>query len=241
MKITHAVWEKRNLGKDTMEFEVEPADPLEETVKTILENEKQYNVVKVPVGDLQLNRALCENGYVYIESMMKIINDFSGNSVSPIQQRICDEISYDVMNSDDLNELFRELKKGIFKTDRIAIDPEFSVETANKRYENWIRDEIERGTTVFKELYHNEVINFFLCRKISGNIYSPFLGGTYEKYINKGIGIPCMLKSVEICRAIGAKRLVSSVSTNNPAALRGNLTVGYRVEDVKHVFVKHNK
>lgn len=240
MRITHAVWEKRNLGQDTMEFEIAPDDPLEETVKTILENEKQYNVVKVPVGDLRLSRALCENGYVYIESMMKIINDFSGNSVSPVYRRICDELSYDVMNTDDLNRLFRELKKGIFKTDRIAIDPEFSVEIANKRYANWIRDEIDSGTDVFKKIYRGETFSFVVCKKMTDTLYSPFLSGTYEDYSKCGLGVPSMLKGALICRDMGAKRLISSVSTNNQPALKGNLMIGYRIDDVRHVFIKHN-
>lgn len=239
MKIIHAVWEKRNLGKDTMEFEIEPADPAEETVKTILANEKQYNVVKVPTGDIRMNRLLSENGYFYIESMVNMTNDLRENNIQPIYRRLCREISYDTMNSDDISGLYCELEKGLFKTDRIALDPEFSARIAGKRYINWIKDETGRGAVVFKMIYRNDIINFLICKQISGNTYSPFLTSMYEKYIKSGLGVPCLFKSIEICRNMGAGRLVTNVSSNNQSSLKGNLLAGYRINCIKNVFIKH--
>ncbi len=240
MKIIDAVWEKRNLGVDAMEFELAATDPVEESIRTIISKEKQYNVVKAPVGNIELNRALSENGYIYAEVMFHIVNDLRRRSVHPLHQRLCDEIHYDEMDDSDLEELFHELEKGFFRTDRIALDPKFSIEIANKRYANWIKDDMLCGSRVFKEIYHDETINFFICKKISDHVFSPFLGGTYEKYIKTGFGIPCMLKSVEICQSLGATQLISNVSSNNYMALKGNLMVGYQINGVQNVFVKHN-
>lgn len=239
MRLTHAVWEKRNLGVDTMEFEIGISDPIEESMNMITLNEKQYNVVKAPVGNMDLNRALSGNGYLYIESMINIVHDMRKNNVLPAYQRVCDEIGCDVMDDSDLCGLFHELENGLFKTDRIALDPKFSVDIANKRYMNWMKDEIARGAKVYKLVYRNETINFFISRKISDGTYSPFLGGMYGKYTKSGLGVPCIMKPVEIYRSVGAVRLVSNVSTNNPAALKGNLMAGYRINEVKNVFVKH--
>jgi len=49
-----------------------------------------------------------------------------------------------------------------------------------------------------------------------------------------------MLKSVEICQSLGATQLISNVSSNNYMALKGNLMVGYQINGVQNVFVKHN-
>lgn len=240
MKIIDAVWEKRNLGVDTMEFEIDASDRIDEAVSTILANEKQYNVIKSPAGDLALNQALSANGYIFGEMMLNIANDIRRINVLPIHQRICDEIGYAPMDEDDLRGLFHELEKGLFKTDRIALDPKFSVDIANRRYINWIKDEVESGTQVYKQVYRGKTFNFFVCKKISEKVYSPFLGGTYEKYIKGGLGIPCALKSIEICKSKGAQRMISSVSANNYTALRTNLAVGYHVDKVVNVWFKHN-
>ncbi len=40
MKIIDAVWEKRNLGVDAMEFELAATDPVEESIRTIISKRK---------------------------------------------------------------------------------------------------------------------------------------------------------------------------------------------------------
>ena len=66
MKIIDAVWEKRNLGVETVEFVVENSDT-EIVMGEILEAEKQYNVVKLPTNKPELMKLLQENGYRFVE------------------------------------------------------------------------------------------------------------------------------------------------------------------------------
>ncbi len=239
MKVIDAVWEKRNLGVDTVEFVVDGSENINEIKSIILSSERDYNVVKCPTGIFELNCVLAEMGYTYVESMVKISFNLKTISATPILKRICESISYARMNDNDLDELFFEINKGIFKTDRIALDPHFSVEIANKRYINWIKDEIQKGAEVFKIMYKNNNISFFTYKKIAPNTYYPFLFGIYENYVNSGLGVPCSMKTIEECIKRNGRN-ISYVSTNNHNSLTANLMAGYNPVDVSNVFIKHH-
>lgn len=69
---------------------------------------------------------LKELGYTYVESSINVVHDLKEIRLNPLQQRVMDSISYSQMNNKDIDELFNEIKKGIFTTDRIYIDPYFN-------------------------------------------------------------------------------------------------------------------
>ena len=43
----------------------------------------------------------------------------------------------------------KELRSGLFDTDRVYLDPYFTKEQASNRYVNWIKDEMSRTTELF--------------------------------------------------------------------------------------------
>lgn len=239
MKVIHALWEKRNLGVDTIEFEMDGSENEEEIRDIIQKNEREYNVVKFPVGNVRMNFLFTELGYTYIESLIRLEHDLKHFPDAPIIKRISKELSYAPMNDDDLYELFNEIKSGMFKTDRIALDPFFSVEAANKRYINWIKDELQRGSEMFKIVYKNATVHFFGYKETADKIFFPFLGGDYKKYVNSGLGPACMMKSVEETVKRSGKRNYTFVSTNNYSSLKSNLMAGYTPAAISNVFVKH--
>lgn len=238
MKVINATWEKRNLGVDTMEFELDGSETAEEIRAALAENEKEYNVVKVPAGNAHVNFIMTELGYTYIESLVRLVHDLKSIPMLPLVQRINSSVSYEPMNDSDLDELFSEISKGMFRTDRIAVDPHFSVDISNRRYINWIKDEISRGTEIFKTVYKNDTIAFFTYKKLEQDIYYPFLAGMYMKYISSGLGICGITKPVEESIRRNAKQNLTYVSTNNNSALTANLTCGYQVDSIINVFVK---
>ncbi len=239
MKVIDAYWEKRNLGVDTVEFEAEKNDTTEIIRQTIAANEKQYNVVKVPAGDFAIKNMLAELGYIYVESMFRLTHKMKVPAVSPAIRRIADRITYMPMTDDDIDTLFSELEKGIFKTDRIAIDPHFSVEIANKRYINWIKDEIARGNKVIKGMYEGNIFTFSAYKVLDNNVFFAYLGGMFKEYLNCGLAVPATLKGVEYQLMQKPSRIVTYVSSNNRNSLVCDIEAGYVIKDVNDVYIKH--
>lgn len=240
MRVIDAFWEKRNLGVDTVEFEAEKGDTPEIIRQTVLANEKQYNVVKVPTGDFAVKTMLAEMGYIYMESMFKLSHKMKMPAVSPAVKRIVDRITYLPMTEDDIEGLYAEIEKGIYKTDRIALDPYFSPEIANRRYINWIKDELARGNGVIKGVYEGEIFAFGAYKKQDNNVLFSFLGGMYTDYLNCGLAVPATLKSIEYLLSQKPSKLITSVSSNNRNSLVCDIEGGYVIRDVNDIYIKHN-
>lgn len=240
MKVIDAFWEKRNLGVDTVEFETEKGDTLEIIRNTILANEKQYNVVKTRNGDFEIKQLMSELGYTYMESMFKLVHQMKMPAVPDAVKRIMDRITYMPMTEEsEIEMLFSELDKGIFKTDRIALDPFFSPEIANLRYKNWLKDELARGNALTKGVYDGEIFAFGAYKMLENNVMFSYLGGTFAEYLNYGLAIPATYSSTQYELSLKPKKLITYVSTNNQNALVCNIFAGYIIKGVSDVYIKH--
>ena len=238
MKTIDAVWEKRNLGVETVEFKIDYSD--DESVMTdILNAEKQYNVVKLPVNKPELMALLQDNGYRFVECMLSIQHDLSDMKKAAAQHLRMFHLDYFPMDKPDIEVLFLEMKTGMFSTDRIYNDPLFSKEKASDRYKNWINDELERGAVIYKLVFRDTAVGFFILKKLDGDILNPFLVGLYDGYQDKGFGLSLAFNILTECQRLGARKIVGSVSSNNPAIVRLDEMLGYEIRDIEYVFVKH--
>lgn len=240
MKITDAFWEKRNLGIDTVEFTIENNDSREDIIEAIKQNEKTYNVVKLPTTMAELNFAIQDLGYTYIECLCHLVHNMKDIRYTSLQKRLSQNVTYEKMNVHDQEYLFSEIRKGMFKTDRIALDPTFGIAMANERYIFWIKDEISRGTDIFKMIYKDDAIGFFAFKEIEPDVYFPFLVGIYEKYSRSGLGINVTTKSLEEAQRRNAKKISTYISVNNHAPLCQAIDMGYKINGINSIFVKHN-
>ena len=240
MKVIDAFWEKRNLGVDTVEFIVEKNDSREEVSRIIRASEKDYNTVKLPGERSDLNSLMNELGYTYIETSFHLTHNLRVPVMNPIQKRMTDCVSYAKMDNDDIDYLFAEIAKGMFTTDRIALNPRFGIETANKRYINWIKDELQRGTELFKLVYKNDATGFFTFKETEKGVYYPFLAGMYEKYSKSGLGINIVLKPLIEAGERSGRMCSTYVVSNNLNSLTANLEVGYKIQGVNNIFYKNN-
>lgn len=240
MKVIDAFWEKRNLGVDTAEFEIEPGDTAESAADIIRGSERGYNVVKAPAGRTDFNYLMSGLGYVYNETMFHLVHNLDLSGLNSIQKRMAAAVSYAVMDNNDLNILYDEIGRGMFTTDRIALNPMFGVKTANIRYINWIKDELERGNPVYKMIYKNDTVGFFTFKEIDSGVYFPFLAGMYEKYIHSGLGLNIVIKPIELSKELGGKYNSTYVSSNNSNALMTHLSLGFQVKELTNVFTKNN-
>ncbi len=240
MKVIDAFWEKRNLGVDTVEFETEKGDTPEIIRNAILANEKQYNVVKTRNGDFEIKQLMSELGYTYVESMFKLVHQMKMPAVPNAVKRIMDRITYMPMTEEsEIEMLFSELDKGIFKTDRIALDPFFSPEIANFRYKNWIKDELSRGNALTKGVYEGEIISFGAYKMLENNVMFSYLGGMFTDYLNCGLSVPASFKSIEYQLSLKPKKIVTYVSTNNQNSMMCDIAIGYLIKGVSDIYIKH--
>lgn len=238
MKIVDAVWEKRNLNTKTVEITLEEADGIEEIKKTLKEQDASYQVIRVPASRYDYNEIMTQFGFVFIETICSMKNDMKNLKLDMISERMKSQMVCEIMTSADIQVMYKDFENGIFTTDRIAVDPHFSVELANKRYIGWIGDALERGATALNIYYKNQPAGFVVY-KADGDIADVLLGGMYSDFVTKGIGVAVYSKAYEYIKEQGIKKTFTAVSTNNNSSYRANMAIGYDVYKFDYIYIKH--
>lgn len=232
-----AVWEKRNLGVDSVEMEVELNDSYEEVDRVLSTVKGQYLAVKVPSNRTDITWLMAKHNYVFVEDMMFLEHDLHEIVRTPLQQRLYDAVKVSPMEDSDFDLLFEEINKGSFTFDRISNDPFFTEEQSIRRFCNWLNDEKERGAEFLKGTMKGEMTGFFTIREIDPGVYTSALGGTFMKWRKGGLGTN--VQTPEEVKKRGGKKLVLGVSTNNMIQIRALIQNGFFPVRTNHVYVKH--
>lgn len=241
MKIVDAVWEKRNLGVETAEIVIEQNDSLE-AVKNILNTmQAEYMVLKIPAGRTEVMFAAEEEKFHFVEGIIHVTHNLKNITLSAIQRRIDTAVSYEKMTEKDLKELYTEIKKDLFDTDRISIDPAFTKGQAANRYIGWISDELARNCDIYKLVYKNETVGFFTFKETEQGVFYPFLAGMYKKYQTSPLGAVYNYKPILEAQKRQGRMISTYVSTNNHNALRAHVMYGFQFCEISYVYIKHNK
>jgi len=239
MQVIDAFWEKRNLGIEAIEFVIDNGDS-EQIIDEILKLEKQYNVIKLPVNKPEIMLLLQKNGYYFVECMINMIHDLTETKVNIVKNIKKFETTCFPMAETDIIELYNEIDNGLFNSDRIYNDSFFSKESAALRYKNWISDERKKGSVCYKVVFRNITVGFFILKIPDNKVVNPFLIGIYKKYANKGFGISMACNLINECINIGAKQISGYVSSNNLAIIKVDELLGYSINEIEYVFIKHN-
>ena len=239
MKIVNATWEKRNIGVTCNEIMIEAGDALESIDREILAHEAEYTVVKVPTEQTETLFHLQKRGFVFIETMTTCYHTGESFNLNRIQRRIIDRVSYAEMNNNDIDFMFSEINKGMFQTDRIALDSYFTLEQSNNRYIYWIKDELDSGSKAYKLLYQGKDAGFFTLKKQSDTVYFAFLAGIYSDFINSGLGFCTHYYEVLEGKRLGARRVMTVFSSNNRGAVAIHLTMGHILHEQYYILIKH--
>jgi len=241
MKAIDAFWEKRNLGIDTKELILNKNDSLSEieNILSQLSSVKQYIVAKIPVGRPDFIKFLTDEGFCFVESLFEITLRIEAFQLPKSLKRIDDMLMYRKLTTGaDFERLEREIKRGIFTTDRIALDANFGIDVAAIRYINWINDEVRNGSEVFEILYKENPIGFFTLKNLSNGRYDGFLTGMYHSERNLGFGFSVLSKQIKELRKRQAKFCVSHISSNNLPIMRLCLSFGFSPTDIVYVMTK---
>lgn len=242
MKVVNAYWEKRNLNMETIEVAVSPTDTISDLISVFRDIEKaEYIVVKIPVGRIDLINKLSSEGFVFIETAFHLSLKPEDMSLSKLQERINKEVEYTPMSETDFSILKDKLSESLFKTDRISLDPTFSIEQSNNRYINWIDDEIFNGASCYQIFYKQQRVGFFTLKSIGKEVYYPFLAALYPDFSHSGFGFTVLSKPIEEVIKRGGRSVATVVSSNNSPILRTHLQLGFSISDMNYVFTKHNK
>lgn len=247
MKIIDADWEVRNLGCKTVEVAIEKNDREKtldalcaELAQAIRAHEARYVVVKVDTRYSDISLRLQHEDYDLIE--VQAINRLMREAAEQALKRFApfvEGVGYRAAAPEDVDMVVREVKKGIFTTDRIALDPQFGIEIANLRYANWILDEVARGTVLYLATYNDAPIGFFINRKKERGRVQGLLTGLFTDEAVQGFGSLLDYASYQEMLDHGMRVLEGGVSMNNPRVVQIHQAYGQITTRLLNVFIKH--
>ncbi len=239
MKVVEAVWERRNIGLSTFEIEVSESDSWEELRELIEHLQFDYLVVKIPPSRTDFVFKASDLGLIFVEQVTSA--HYSGDlpTLDSLQRRILKSLSCQEITRSNREALFQEITKGLFKTDRVAIDPLLGIEKSSQRYLGWISDELKSGAVIYEVTKAEELIGFFLIRSLNTNTSRAILAGLLEKYQKSGLGFVLNFLEIEVSKKMGANSVQSAFSSNNRGALAIHMSMGYKVDRQHYIYVKH--
>lgn len=243
MKTVHAIWEIDNIGQDAYEITVSDTDSFADFAaeeKRCIAAGGQYIVVKTPVNCPQFLFSISTLGYHFVETVYHVqvkrklyhmpdaVCRFDrGFAVTPIKDEAARE------------RMFHTVRKGVFVTDRVSIDPFFGIEKGGNRYVNWIRSMISKGADAYEVFLKEKPIGFFVvCRK-DENTVDPVLMGLYDESENRGLGTILHKKTLDTCFQYDCTQITSTIVSNNAKVFSVYLNAGANITDTLYTYIKH--
>jgi GNAT superfamily N-acetyltransferase len=237
MKIIDATWEKRNLGVSCTEVIVEDGDDYQLVERKLIELNSNYMVVKIPIKRLDFAQMLSNNNFTCVETLFELkytLND--SKTVKDLKYSIL----YSQMNEGDIENLYNQIERGMFNSDRVFLDHHFTKKQAFNRYVGWVKDELEMGSSLFKNIYNGDQIGFFGVKKKEKGVFHQFLVGMYPEYQKKGMGASLVMNAIDYAREQGGSFFSTTVSSNNLPSLKLHLSCGLLPDSACYVYTKFN-
>ncbi|MCP4194175.1 MAG: hypothetical protein GY768_26490 [Planctomycetaceae bacterium] len=233
-----APWEKRNLGLDAVEIEVlSDSASLEEIQRSSLGFE--LATVKVPNGNLALVHALEANGFRFLESQFSISLELSSLPAQcPLHDKILRNYVLSPVSSNEVGRLQKFVNRGLFTTDRIALDPELGLDLANRRYNHWIADmaasQADSLQWIMTAAEPSRHAGFMMFQE-DGQTINALLGGIFPQFQKRGAGLAMAVRPPHHFAAKGFAHYRTKVSSNNVPILRLYQSVGFRINEIVYV------
>ncbi len=242
MKIIDAIWDKKNLGMNAVEISIEPgdtADLLRCSLDKLAGSEPAYQVAKVPADLPEFNRELGGLGFSFAECQLTMkINKEQFAYVENRWEDYMEAVQFRRVTRENSEELLSQFEAGIFKTDRIALEPRFGIGIANLRYKNWVWDCMERPEYLVEETLIDGVPIGFGLFKLEGPKISGLLGGAYLNAAGSGYYVNGMYRTLQKNFSLGYKRFEGKVSSNNPPIVTVYECLGASISEIKYVFAR---
>jgi hypothetical protein len=238
-----AFWEKRNLNLNVLEIEFEESDSGQEIDIESEIKGYDYIVAKVPINQIHLVHFLEDNKFRFLEAQVDLYKKLSeGYELSDSIKRFISQTQVShIVDDEHLGRVLYEVEQGMFETDRISLDPLFSLGISSMRYKNWISDEFKReGSELYELIYDGNGAGFFIIKGM--HLPKPFLllGGIYNKFKGLGLGICNIEKQLSMCTARGKRAVETKTSSNNVDMLKIYSKFGFTITNNSYVFRRDN-
>lgn len=238
MIIVDAFWEKRNLGKSSVEINIEKSDSVDD-LRQLNNIEANYQVIKLPTSRVDLVLSVQSFGFKFVEMMYSCRHDLAVPTLSSPLARMALAFTYTDATDTDVEIIREHIYEGMFETDRVAIDPAFGINKAATRYLGWMDDLIKQSAKVIILRYRNKPVGFFVL-KLSGIRCDALIGGIFKEKIGAGFGFMLNYFEIIYAKELGCNELWGAFSSNNGPVFGINTQLGYKICPSHYVFVKHN-
>ncbi len=241
MWIQESPWEKKNLGVESSAvFHLEENDD-QAVLPEIIDNRSYvYQEAVIPMNRIDLVNSLLSGGFrfaeVAIEQSMKPIS-----ALPEGYKRHLHEFSFHRASTNEIILIYEAVDGGtVFDTDKISLNPQFGPAIAARRYGNWIREEISNnGARPYIIGFGGRAAGFSVMKKNDNNEMVGLLSGLMNKRSYPGVGIYLGYFMIEEAKAIGAKRIIAHVSSNNPSVLKANQLLGYQIDNMNYILTRY--
>ena len=240
MNVIDAWWDTRNLGIPCAEVNINREDRpsvCDDLLQGI--NGFEYITVKVPAGRIDIVSRLEREGFSFVECLIELDHDLQKIELPSFTARFDRVMSRELVAEGCEDEVYDEIRRGLFSTDRVYLDPQFSSMIAAERYVNWLKDEVKRGSELYHVLYKDQRIGFFVYKEKADGAAYPFLASLYRDFFSSGLGINVVVEPMKLARERGCSRIDTFISSNNPPILRIHERLGFRVQDIFYVMTAH--
>ncbi len=243
MKTIHAIWERENIGVDAYEIQLEASDTLEALVseeKRIASLGATYVVVKTPVNCQHLLFGLSSAGYTFVEMVFHVAIAKEDYHMPAMIARFDRGLSvHHLTDEANMKRVFALIESGIFVSDRVSIDPAFSIKLGGKRYANWLHTMLKGGGFLYEVCAKEKPIGFFVITRKDENTVDPVLMALYDEQNDRGMGALLHKKTMDTCFTHECKKLTSTIVSNNAKVLRVYVNAGATISDTLYTYVKH--
>ena len=240
MQVIDAIWEKRNLGTDVLEVQCETSDS-SEALKSVLQSIKvPYSVCKIPSGEVELLKCAQELDYQVVEMSICMEGKLKDIALPKVYERFMKDVTVKEADEDEIEYVLKHIEQGeLFATDRIALDSCYGKKIAGKRYGNWVKDLLPKGARVCIALFKDIPVAFGINLDKENSVSDAFLGGILSNEEGSGLGFLSLYANIVTAQKYGNRKIISNVSSNNPAIINLHLQFGYKIRSMQYVLIKH--
>lgn len=235
-----ASWEKRNLGVDTIIFYVKATDSVQDVLEQLMQCDKEYQEIIISDANTDVLLAVQNIGFRVIEMGIHLSMMIDQLIMPSLYVRFEPYVTYDFANEEEIEYVLSKIETGdMFLTDKISRDPYFGARVAGKRYAFWLQDTLKDGSALILSKYKGKTIGFDIWENIGDNVYNGILGGLFPEFSGRGLGILPLYTGLLALKDQKAKKILSHVSSNNIPILKYHEMLGFSIDKMDYVLVKH--
>lgn len=242
MRIIEQPWEKNNLGVVSAEFCFALSDKLDELKKAKVDSCQKYDYqsARIPAGRMDIAYWLEENGFRFAEASIEIEAGLELLKIPEVFKKLEGSMDEHPADHNETEAVYEKIRMGIFNTDKIALDPRFGIRQSGLRFANWCRQEVEAGNAkVYIVEYSGMPIGFYVLKEENRTTAYSLLAGLFDQKKYMGLGYSVLYYPMARAKKEGKKKIITKVSSNNPASLKMHLYIGYMIKRMNYIYVKH--